>query len=153
MKLGAISALAADTSGAQRMTVINLETQLPLKAGDKECYVELLSVDSEVGRKLDRDKSLANVRKLRSGRNLVDEDADPIKQQVDDLAALTVGWYFGEDAEAFSPEAARTLYGDPAYAWLRRQVFVFVNDTANFMKSSSTTSVRSPSKSSAKVAV
>jgi hypothetical protein len=157
LKLGALAAVATDVSAPSRMTVIDADTQRPLTAIDgkdegerpilKECYIDFMSIDSEAGRKLDRVRNAAAFRKARSGRNIVD-DEDPVDVQVETLTALTTGWYFGPDAEVFTSAAARELFANPEYAWLRKQGYVFVHSEANFIKRSSTTSAASPSTNS-----
>ena len=140
LKLGALATVAADVGKPARMTVINIDTEKPLMDGAgedaKPCYIEFYSIDSERGRKIDRERNLAAVRKMRSGRNRQD-DEDPVDLQVETLAALAADWYFGADADAFTPEAARALFADPEYAWLRKQAYVFVYSEANFIKRSS----------------
>ena len=51
------------------------------------------------------------------------------------LVACTLGWrgLVKEGQElAYSPAAARKLYSDPRYVWLRTQVDRFIGDRANF---------------------
>jgi hypothetical protein len=140
LKLGALASVAADVSKPARMEVINVDTEKPLTDADGQpCWIDFYSADSEAGRKLDRERSAAAVRKFRSGRNRVDDGEDPVDVQVETLSALAAGWYFGPDAEEFSASAARKLFADPAFAWLRKQAYVFVNAEANFIKSSSKT--------------
>lgn len=133
------AALAADVASAFRMPVISPLTEEPIKDKEgKEAYVELLSADSEAGRKIDRVQSIAAVRKLRSGRNLQDED-DLSEGQIDKLVALTVGWYLvdpdGNPMDVpFSERDARELWNAQGMAWLRRQAWVFVNTAGNFIK-------------------
>lgn len=142
MKLGALEKVAADTEAATRMIVVDPDSRQVLKCADgKECYIDFLSVDSETGRRLERQRTTAQLAKLRSGRNrrAEEEDADMIKLQAETCAALATGWYFGDDADPFSKDAALDLFSNPKYAWLRRDSFVYVNETANFIKSSSKT--------------
>lgn len=51
------------------------------------------------------------------------------------LVACTVGWSGlskdGKDLD-YTPAAARKLYSDPRYVWLRTQVDRFIGDRANF---------------------
>jgi hypothetical protein len=144
------SALASNTADAFNMQVISPLTDVALTDKDgKEAYVSLLSVDSEAGRKIDRAQSVAQMRKLRSGRNL-ENDEDFTDKQIEALVALTVGWYLVDlegnpiDVE-FSEANARELWNDRGMAWLRKQAWVFVNTAGNFIKGSSKTSAASPS--------
>lgn len=55
------------------------------------------------------------------------------------LISLTVGWsgiVFDKKPLVFSTAAARDLYGNPAYAWLKEQVEAFVQDRSNFLPKS-----------------
>lgn len=137
-KLGALASVAANVAAPSRMVVMNADTDRPLLDSEKkECFIDFYSVDSEAGRKLDRMRGVALMRKMRSGRNRIDEDDDPIEQQVEMLATLAAGWNFGPDAEPFSKEAATALFSNPEFSWLRKQAAVFVNVEANFIKGSS----------------
>lgn len=135
------AALAANVSDSFNMPIISPLTEGVLKDHeDKQAYISLLSADSDAGRKVDRAQSTQAVRKLRSGRNLQD-DEDLTEGQIEKLVALTTGWYLvdldGNPLEVeFSPQNARELWNDPAMGWLRRQAWVFVNTAANFIKSS-----------------
>lgn len=152
LKLGALARAEVDVTTPARMTVIDADTQRALTdTKGKECYIDFLSIDSEAGRKLDRARSAAAFRKMRSGRNQI-ENEDPVETQVETLAALATGWYFGEDADVFSPDKAKELFATPEYAWLRKQAYVFIHAEANFIKRSSTTSASSPSGTSPKTA-
>lgn len=134
-KLGALASVVADVVAPARMVVINADTDRPLLDSEgKQCYIDFYSVDSEQGRTLDRARNKAMMRKMRSGRNRVDDDEDPLDNQVETLATLAAGWNFGPDAEAFSKDAASALFSNPEFSWLRRQAIVFVNAEANFIK-------------------
>jgi hypothetical protein len=131
--------LAANISEPFRMTIINpLSDDVLRDSEGQEAYVEFMSADSEAGRKIDRLQSLQAVRKLRSGRNLMDEE-DLTEAQIDKLVALTVAWYLVDlDGRAidvpYSVENARELWRAAELAWLRRQAWVFVNTAGNFIK-------------------
>lgn len=143
MNLGALKTLAVNVNHAARMTVIDVATQMPLKdQNGNDCYIEFLSVDSEIGRKIELDRSRAQVRKMRANKNI---DDDPIEVQVEMLTALATGWSFGDGADPFTKEGARALFSDQEYAWLRKQAYVFVYTEANFFKTSSKPSSPSPS--------
>jgi hypothetical protein len=147
------AALAANVSDAFNMPIISPLTEGVLKDGDgKEAYISLLSADSEAGRKIDRAQSTQAVRKLRSGRNL-QEDEDLTEGQIEKVIACTTGWYLVDLDGApidlpFSKENAKELWNDPGLAWLRRQAWVFINTAGNFIKRSSKNSSASPSTSS-----
>lgn len=136
------SALAADVQAAMNMPIVSPVTDGILKdKSGKEAFVSLLSADSAEGRAVDRAQSTQAMRKMRSGRNLAD-DEDLTEGQIEKLIALTAGWYLVDlkgdaiDVE-FSAANARELWNDPGMAWLRRQAWVFVNTAGNFIKSPS----------------
>jgi hypothetical protein len=137
------SALAANVSESFPMQIISPATDAVLKDRDgKEAFISFLSADSDAGRKIDRAQSLQVVRKMRSGRNLQNDDEDLTEGQIEKLAALTTGWHLvdldGEHLDVpFSPENARELFNDPGLSWLRRQAWVFVNTAGNFIKARS----------------
>lgn len=138
------AALAANVSDPFSMPIVSPLTEAVLKdKADKEAFILFLSPDSDAGRKIDRAQAQQAFRKMRSGRNLQDDD-DLTEQQVDKLVAITVGWHLVDlDGNAldvpFSKENARELWTDPAMSWLRRQAWVFVSTAANFIRRSSTT--------------
>lgn len=137
MKLGALEKLATDTATPARMTVIDMDTDRPLLGADgKECYIEFLPIDSDAGRRLDRERAVAGRRKIVSGRNRQDDD-DPVEQQIETVVTLATGWNFGPDSEQFSKKAAQELFANPEFGWLMRQSWTFVYTAANFIKSSS----------------
>lgn len=134
MKLGTLSALATDVQSAARMTVVD-HNEVTLKDADgNECYIEFVSADSEDGRKIERARNAAQLTRLRNGRSI---DDDPVETQVELLTALARGWSFGPDADPFTKDAARSLFADPEYAWLRKRAYTFVYSAANFTKSAS----------------
>lgn len=147
------SALAADVASAMNMPIVSPLTDGILKdKSGKEAFVTLLSADSAEGRAVDRAQSNQTMRKIRSGRNLAD-DEDLTEGQIEKLVALTTGWHLvdlkGDPIDVpFSVENARELWNDAGMSWLRRQAWVFVNTAGNFIKSPSKISVSSPGKSS-----
>lgn len=148
MKLGVLEAVATQVESAARMTVVDPDERVLIDADGKECWIDFLSADSEAGRKVERSRNRAQFARARSGRN-TDIDDDPVEVQVEILTALATGWYFGPDADPFSKAAAKALFADPEYAWLRKRSYTFVYSAANFIKRSSKTSSPSPSTSSA----
>lgn len=156
-------ALGVDTKSTARMEIILPGEIDPITdASGKAAYIEFLPWDSEPGRAFDRERQTENVRKgfrQRSRAELRDEaeNADVIAEQADRLSVLAVGWYLvGPDKKpidvSFSKDNARELFFNPETAWLRRQAWVYVANEANFMKSSSKTSVASPGMNSVKAA-
>ncbi len=83
-------------------------------------------------------------RKLRTtlakkGRFDVGDPEEEERQEIDRLAAFTLGWQgIGVDGKeiAFSKEAAADLYAKPEMAWLRRQLQAGLGDLENFIRNS-----------------
>ncbi len=129
--------LAVDTP--TRMTILHPVSRAPLiiKGTDPEeaAWIDLLSVNSVVGRKQDRTVTDRLI-KMRGRRPSADEiDSDT----TDKLALLTKGWQLatleGEPIEIDCTLVnARELYGLPEAAWLREQVAEFVVDAGNLVK-------------------
>lgn len=144
------AALSVDVEASFRMPIILPDTIEPLKDVDgNESYIAFLAWDSEEGRKLDKIQTRDNIRRgfrQRSRAELLAEaeKEDPIETQVDRLTALATGWHLVNPDKTvidlpFSKEAARKLFANPKTAWLRRQAWTWVNNEANFMRSSSKT--------------
>ncbi len=134
--------MAASVSETFKMPIISPLTDKPLKdKSGKEAFIELLSADSDVGRKLDREQQQAlTQRAMRGNRAGVGDDA--LEQNILKLAALTRGWLLldldGHPIDvAFSPQNAVELYSDPGMGWLYRQAFTAAHEVANFIKRSS----------------
>lgn len=89
----------------------------------------------------DQRRRLAKVKNLSIGKMLAESDPEDEEAKVTDyLVACTLGWRdlkIAGTSVAYSPEAARTLYTDPKRAYVRRQVKAFLEDSANFISSSS----------------
>lgn len=77
----------------------------------------------------------------RKGKASLPDDPDEIiEQQVERLATFTLDWknlsIDGADY-IYSPKAARELYADKRFGWIRDAVAGAVGEIANFMKGSS----------------
>jgi hypothetical protein len=137
-KFGGLSASVADTF---KMPIISPVTDQPLKdKSGKEAFLELASADSEIGRKIARERQAAMTQRALRGRAIAQDD--PTEQNIALIAALTRSWYLvdldGKQIDVpFSLENATELYSDPGMAWLYRQAFVAANEVANFIKRSS----------------
>jgi len=75
----------------------------------------------------------------RAGKLVLEDPEDEIAQETEFLVACTLGW---KDLQidgkpfAFSPDAARALYEDGRFAWVRRQVAKALDDAEIFIGSS-----------------
>lgn len=151
-----LGGLVADVAETHKVTLIDPVSDLPItdKQGQPS-YVEVLSVDSAVGREFDKlRRSQATQRALR-GRNQLLAADDQLEENWAKLARLTRGWYLVDPATQepidlpFSEAAALEVYSGAGTAWLYRQVWLAAADTANFIRRSSRSSSPSPSTSSA----
>ncbi len=83
-------------------------------------------------------------RKMRSqlakkGRFDVGDPEEEERQEIDRLAAFTLGWQgIGADGKEipFTRAAAADLYARPEMAWLRRQLQAAMGDLENFIRNS-----------------
>lgn len=77
----------------------------------------------------------------RKGRFDPLDPAEEEAEEIDHLAACTLGWHgIAQDGHelAFTPSAARELYLRPEMHWLRRQLLGALADHENFIHSSVT---------------
>lgn len=61
------------------------------------------------------------------------------KEATETLVSLTAGWsgmVMNGKPLAYSADAARGLYSDPQYPWLREQIETFIADRSNFLPKS-----------------
>lgn len=132
--------LALDVEKAARMVILHPVSRQPLldKQG-KEAFIDILSGDSDAGRKYDRAvyrRRIARGTRAKLTPEELEGDAAGL------LAALTSGWYLvdldGNPIDVPCDAAnAKELYQEGAMAWLRAQVDEFAADRANFAKASS----------------
>lgn len=88
----------------------------------------------------------------RAGKLVLEDPEDELAQETDFLVACTLGWTGLEidgATVAFDPGAARKLYEESRFAWVRRQVARALDDAEVFIGSSSKASSPSPSTKSA----
>lgn len=143
MSLDALSALEADIEKPSRMPIIDGRTDKPFVDKDgKEAYLDILAPDSEQARRVDLARNRQTMRRLRSGRNRIADDENYIEEQVEKIAAVTVGWYLvspsGNPVDLpWSPDTAKKLFGNPKMGWLLRQAVVWHNNEANFLQTNS----------------
>lgn len=134
--------LAANVGTSSRMTVIYPVTGKPVVDSEgKEAYIELMSQDSAAGRQVTKDRAAEYARNMTRGK--ADESADMVDGQIDLIAALVVSWYLVDpvskqpiDFPFNGPESAKELFSAPELQWLRRDAYVHVVDTGNFMRAS-----------------
>lgn len=131
------SGLGLAVDSPTRMTILHPVTRAPLliNGTDEPAWIDLLSVNSVIGRKHDRTVTDRLI-KMRGRRPSADEiDSDT----TDKLALLTKAWQLATlDGEPIEIECtivnARELYNLPEASWLREQVAEFVVDAGNLAK-------------------
>lgn len=139
-----------------RVVLIDPKTDLPLKdnAG-KEAYVDVLSSQSDAGRKFDKDQRAKYRRRISRGRSQEIMEDDQLDENIAKLAHLTVGWYLVDPVTyaavdaPFSTDVAIEFYRLKK-AWpFYMQAWLGANEAANFIKSASKSSSPSPGTPSA----
>lgn len=133
--------LSGSASDPFRVVLLDPSTDLPLTDVDgKEAYIDVLSMQSEVARGIDRKKSQALARKVMKGKIRDYSDEDQFLENVEKLANLTTGWYLVDPSSKkpldvpFSVEAAAELYKLPLAFQYFMQAWVGANEPANFIK-------------------
>lgn len=134
--------LSGAASSPFRVVLIDRISGKPLVDTEgKEAYIDVLSAQSEVGRKFDRERTQAANRRAIVGLNT---EEDTLAENIDKLAKLTVGWNLVDPVskEALnvpvSVEAAKAFYTLPGAFHFYVQAWVGANEPTNFIKSSST---------------
>lgn len=140
-KFGSLSGSASDP---YRVVLIDPATDEPLKdANGGEAYIDVLSAQSETGRKFDRERAqLITRRAMRSrGRDI---DDDQFQANVQKLARLTVAWRLVDPVTKepldvpYSLETAAEFYALPKAYPFFLQAWLGAHEPANFIKASST---------------
>jgi hypothetical protein len=134
------SGLGIGVETPSRMTILHPVSRQPLRDAEsgEEAWIDLLSMNSKVGRDHDRavtDKQL----KMRNRRLSAEEFEADLTEK---LAKLTRGWNLltldGTPIEVpFSLAVSRELYSEPEMSWLRDQVNDFTSDLGNFQMGAS----------------
>lgn len=130
------AALALATDAPVRMVIRHPGTGEPLtdEAGEP-AWIDLYAMDSKAG--LTQQRAARNRRLQSRARKINAEDLE--QEGIDLLAALTAGWrLLGLDGTPLDVPCSRAnaaeLYAEPALAWIREQVDVFVADRGNFLR-------------------
>jgi hypothetical protein len=135
-----------EVSGAPaRMMVIHPATGEILVRNDTnaECWIEAYPAQSKRGTEIDREIRIKAMRS-RGGVGVVTPRMIE-EQQIVKLGQLTTAWNLalldGTPIDVpYTEEDAIELYGLPNAAWLRDQLFVFVQNLGNFQPTPSGTS-------------
>lgn len=140
-KFGSLSA-SADVPF--RVVLIDPKTDEPLKdTSGAEAFVNIISVQSEIGRKFDRERQKVITRRAMRNRNQDLIDDDQFEINIAKLARLTTSWHLVDPVSKepldvqYSYDAAVEFYKLPLAHSFFVQAWVAANEPANFMQSSS----------------
>ncbi len=118
------------------------ELKHPLDGAPLGVYFMLAGPEHPIRQKMALQYSRDLRRKVqKAGKIVFDDPADEREQELDFLVASTLGWKGLEvdgAAVEYSAGAARSLYQDVRFAWVRRQVRKALDDAEVFIGSSST---------------
>jgi hypothetical protein len=141
MKFGSLS---SSVDEPYRVVLIDPKTDEPLvDLNGGEAYIDVLSSQSDAGRKFDRDRQKVITRRAMRNRSQDIVDDDQFEVNILKLARLTKGWHLVDpvskesiDAD-FSQDAAVEFYKLPLAFPFYMQAWLAANEPANFMKGSS----------------
>ncbi|MEI9804101.1 MAG: hypothetical protein WDN48_06055 [Pseudolabrys sp.] len=135
--------LWGDVTAPFRVVLIDPQTDLTLEdSAGNEAFIEVLSAQSEVGRKFDKEQRAQFQRRAMRGRNQQIIEDDQLEQNIAKLARLTVAWHLVDPLtkEALdvplSVETATEFYSLPLAHSFYLQAFLGANEAANFIKGS-----------------
>lgn len=142
-----VEAFDLDTLNVRDGADAGFELQLldPAHGQPTPIFVRLLGRDSTAYQAKLREQQRRRTELLRrQGRKAVPDVDQMEAETIDLLVASTAGWRLerpvtlrGKPFPDFSPAAARELYSDDGFSWIRDQVDAAIADRANFMKASS----------------
>lgn len=119
------------------------EYQLTTPSGEKlDVIFQLAGPNHPKRKERDRKRLAQSLREFnKRGKPQLDDDPDDlVERQTEMLVACTLGWRnLAIDGEpvTWSEAAARRLYEEPRFEWVRGQVTAALNDIANFIPGSS----------------
>jgi hypothetical protein len=128
------SAFEIEVEAPARLRLLDKKQQPYRGENGREAWIELHSVDSDIGRKHQRMVTKKRLSMRRAGR-LTPEELEA--EQTELLVALTTGWDLVVTDLEFSQANARELYSNPRTPHIREQIDDFVSDRANFSPASS----------------
>lgn len=131
-----LDALAIDVSAAAPVTLLHPKTRQPIRdeAGN-EAFISVVSLDSPEVQRVQ--KAAMNKRLKMRGR--VTLTADELEaERAETLVAATKAWHLvTTDGKALdvplTETAARTIYTDARFAWIKEQVSEALDDRATFL--------------------
>lgn len=136
-----------DTLNVRAGADAGFELQLlgPANGEPTPIFVRLLGRDSAAYQTKLREQQRRRTELLRrQGLKRLPDIEQMEADTIDLLVASTAGWRLerpvtlrGKPFPEFSPAAARELYADDGFSWIRDQVDAAIADRANFMKASS----------------
>lgn len=140
-----LGSLALETEGTFKVPLIVPGTEDPVKDKDgREAYIEVRSFDSAAAQKVDKANRLALNKMVMRGKRGRLEQEDPLDQNIEKTAALTVSWYLVDPRTKEPNDMPCTLanvlavYTHPKMRWMFRLAFEGASETANFTEDLST---------------
>jgi len=131
-----LDALAIDVSAAAPVTLLHPKTRQPIRdEAGKEAFISVVSLDSP---EVQRVQKVAMNKRLKM-RGRVTLTADELEaERAETLVAATKAWHLvTTDGKALdvpmTDAAARTIYTDPRFAWIKEQVSEALDDRATFL--------------------
>lgn len=132
-------------SAARDVTSAELRLKIPANATEAEVLTDTVIIlagpEHDVRRRMFRDRrarALASVE--RNGRLTMGSLEEQESDELEEIVASTLGWRELLDDEGnpipYSADAARKLYEDREYTWIREQVKEFLGQRANFIRRS-----------------
>lgn len=109
-----------------------------LTDGDQPVTITLLGYDSDEVTRTRRQQINKRLELMsKTGKQPVVSLEEQEAETLERLVAATIGWSFDTlDGQPFlfSPTAARVLYTDKRFGFIRNQVILFMEDSTNFFK-------------------
>jgi hypothetical protein len=124
----------------EELDVAEYELRSPLDSAPLDIWFSLAGPEHSKRKQLGLTYARELRRKInRTGKLTLDDPADDADREVDYLVACTLGWrnleIEGQSVQC-TAAAARTLYENPKFAWVRRQIKAALDETENFIRNS-----------------
>lgn len=137
--------LDLDTLDVHKGSEAGFELQLehPATGAPLPIWITVQGPDSDAYTNATRELGRNNAERAARGKRVIMAEEEKEAWTVDFLALLTVTWRAGEGVTiggqpfpAFSKSAAKTLYSDRRFPWIREQINRAIGNRANFLTGS-----------------
>ncbi len=125
-----------DDLGAEKIDGAEMQVVHPVKGPIEGMTITLVSMDSASMQRALRAEVDITMKRQRAGKILSAEEGDA--KALDVLVRATVAWtgfFSNGEAMACTPENVRGIYSSPRYAWIKRQVNLFLGNDLSFFES------------------